>query len=844
MHTSSLFTVFLFRLKRLAALGCLLFTCSAPPALAVEVDRSFLTTQESEWLDTHAGKLRVAPEANYPPFSYLESGAWHGLSAEMAELLQNRLGTRFKILPAQNLDVILTNVQQGNSEIVTSLKETPERSRYLSFTQAYISVPTAIIVKAGFVGGNWPSTFVGMRVAVGKGYGVQNFLESNFPEVKLTLVPDDLDGMRKLSFGEVDAVIMDVASASFLIEREKISNLRIYEAFPYSYDLAFGVRKDLPILRTILAKTLVSIPEHDRQLIFDKWITLNQDPPSLIWKWIIRWRAVLTGIFAALTLVVALLWRLQRQRRIQEQKRAQYVRSLIEASPDPLVTICAEGKITDVNTATEMVTGVGRDKLVGSDFADYFTEPDKAREAYRQVFSRGTVTNYPLALRNTSGKVTDVLYNASVYRDAAGRVSGVFAAARDITEFKKAQDELAQYSKRLEERTVQLEHARAVAEAANLAKTTFLANMSHEIRTPMNGIIGMANILRRDGVTEKQAARLDKIDMSAQHLLSIINDILDISKIEAGKIYLEEAPLNVTALLSHAASTINERAKSKGLTVRVEAEGLPPNLRGDPTRLQQALLNLTINAVKFTEQGEVVLRLLKQEETAEHVAVRFEVTDTGIGIAPEALSRLFSTFEQADNSMTRKYGGTGLGLAITRSLAERMGGESGVESTQGVGSTFWFTARLKKGMEAVSPPPAPSAEAAPRLSLCHAGRRVLVVDDEPINCEVARNFLEEVELVVDTAQDGAEALAMAMQTPYAAIFMDMQMPNLNGLDATRQIRKLPGYQDIPIIAVTANAFPEDKVRCLESGMNDVLIKPFHPDMMYAKLRTWWSRGNA
>jgi PAS domain S-box-containing protein len=853
MHASSFLTVLQRRLKRLTTLACLLFICGAPPALAVEVDRSFLTAEESSWLDTHAEQLRVAPEGNYPPFSYVESGAWHGLSAEMAQLLQNRLGSRFKILPAQNLDLILTNVQQGHAEIVTSLKETPERSRFLSFTQAYISVPTAIIVKAGFAGGSWPNAFVGKRVAVGKGYGVQGYLESNFPAVKLTLVPDDLDGMRKLSFGEVDALIMDVASASFFIEREKIANLRIHETFPYSYDLAFGVRKDLPILRSILAKTLVSIPDHDRQLIVDKWITLSQDPPSLIWKWIIRWRALLSGIFAALIVGLGLLWRLQRQRRIQEQKRTQYVRSLIEASLDPLVTISAEGKITDVNTATEKVTGVGRDKLIGSDFVDYFTEPEKAREAYRQVFSQGAVTDYPLAIRNTSGQVTDVLYNASLYRDADGRVSGVFAAARDITEFKKAQDTLAQYSMRLEERTVQLEHAREVAVAANQAKTAFLANMSHEIRTPMNGIIGMANILRREGVTEKQAGRLDKIDISAQHLLSIINDILDISKIEAGKLYLDEAPLEVTTLLSNVVASITERVQAKGLTLRVEAESLPPNLLGDATRLQQALLNFSTNAVKFTERGEVVLRLRKLEETAAHVLIRFEVQDTGIGIAPEALSRLFNTFEQADNSMTRKYGGTGLGLAITRSLAERMGGQSGVESTLGVGSTFWFTARLRKDVEVLANAAAPTVEApsdaslpphAPLSPQRYAGHRVLVVDDEPINCEVARNFLEELGLVVDTAQDGVEAFTMAMHTPYAAIFMDMQMPNVNGLDATQLIRKLPDYPQTPIIAVTANAFPEDRARCLAAGMNDVLVKPFDPDKMFAILHRWWMPDKA
>jgi signal transduction histidine kinase len=394
---------------------------------------------------------------------------------------------------------------------------------------------------------------------------------------------------------------------------------------------------------------------------------------------------------------------------------------------------------------------------------------------------------------------------------------------------------------RVVERTAQHESAKLRAEAANIAKSAFLANMSHEIRTPMNGIIGMANILRREGVTSKQAQRLDTIDASAQHLLSVINDILDISKIEAGKFTLEQAPVVVSSLMANISSILSERVKDKGIHLLIEAGHLPHNLVGDPTRLQQALLNYATNAVKFTEKGTVTLRALKQEETADSVRVRFEVQDTGIGIAPEAMSRLFITFEQADNSMTRKYGGTGLGLAITKRLAELMGGEAGADSTADVGSTFWFTVKLAKGGEAVAALTETAVDAEAEIRRRYAGQRILVVDDEPVNREVALMQLEAVGLVADTANDGAEAVALAQKNSYAAIFMDMQMPKLNGLEATREIRQLPGCRDTPIIAMTANAFVEDKEQCLAAGMTDFLIKPFNPDDLFAILLRSLSR---
>ena len=477
------------------------------------------------------------------------------------------------------------------------------------------------------------------------------------------------------------------------------------------------------------------------------------------------------------------------------------------------------------------------DQVLGKTNVEIFGEElSLERREYSRLALAGALQKFETQEVSSDGRygIWEVQFIPDIQR---GEVRGYFKLATDITTSKRAQADLQTLN-------LELVAARDVAEDAAQAKSAFLANMSHEIRTPMNVIIGLTHLMLRDQHEPVTADRLTKVGDAAMHLLDIINDILDLSKIDAGKLVLAPVDFSVDALLARATALVTDGARRKGLALTVDRGDLPQALRGDALRLSQILVNLLSNAVKFTARGSVVLRCEVLAQAGDEWKIRFSVRDTGVGISPEAQERLFSPFEQADGSTTRRFGGTGLGLSIARELVQLMGGEVGVESELGRGSKFWFAARLQAaGRQQQMAPTPQQAVVASRgveqtLKDRHRNSRVLIADDNRINQELATELLRLVELQVEVADNGRIAVDMARRGGYDLILMDMQMPEMDGLEATRLIRTVPELDATPIVAMTASAFGADRDACLAAGMNDHIGKPVNPATLYEKLLRW------
>ncbi len=516
---------------------------------------------------------------------------------------------------------------------------------------------------------------------------------------------------------------------------------------------------------------------------------------------------------------------------------SQYSLSLIEASLDPLVTISPKGKITDMNQATANIMGINREKLTDTDFFDYFTEPQKAREVYQEVFANGSVADSPLTLRHKDGKLTDVLFNGSVYKDDRGNVLGAVVVARDITDQKRIATELteaivfAELATGLaEEAKIKAENATLIAENAVKAKQQFLSNMSHEIRTPMNAIIGFTKVLMKTDLSAKQKEYLTAIKISGDSLIVLINDILDLAKVDAGKITFEQIPFKMSLSISAMLHLFETKIQEKNLIlVKKYDEKIPEVLIGDPVRLHQIILNLVSNSVKFTSKGKIMVSIQLLSEDEEKVKIQFSISDTGIGIAVDKIDKIFENFQQASSGTARLYGGTGLGLAIVKQLVEHQGGSISVKSKIGEGSTFSFilTFRQTKADAEIEPEIV-------ELDTEITNVKVLVVEDIALNQLLMRTLLDDFGFECDIAANGKIAIEKLHAKSYDIILMDLQMPEMNGFEATEYIRNTMNSV-IPIIALTADVTTVDLAKCKAVGMNDYIAKPVDERLLYSKI---------
>lgn len=526
-----------------------------------------------------------------------------------------------------------------------------------------------------------------------------------------------------------------------------------------------------------------------------------------------------------------------------------YARSLIEASLDPLVTISTEGKITDMNKALTSITGKTREELTDTYFYSYFTEPQKAREVYEEIFAKGSVSDHLLTIRNST--LTDVLFNGSVYKDAQGEVLGAVVVARDFTEQKRIETELIEArvfaelataiaeeaklkaeeaTKAAEEATVIAERATLVAEEAVRSKQQFLSNMSHEIRTPMNAILGFTKVLFKTPLNYKQQEYLDAIKTSGDALIVLINDILDLAKVDAGKMTFEYVPFKLSGSISAMLQLFKLKIEEKNLRlVKVYDERIPAVIVGDPVRLNQVILNLISNAVKFTSQGTITFQIRMLREDDKKVTIEFSVADTGIGIPEDRLGSIFENFKQASVGTSRIYGGTGLGLAIVKQLVVPQGGTIKVISTPGVGSTFSFILEFEKTDETVE------SELEILEPIKYEKRiSILVAEDIALNQLLMQTVLDDFGFDCDIASNGRIAIGKLAHKNYDVILMDLQMPELDGFETTAYIRNTLKLQT-PIIALTADVTTADLAKCKSVGMNDYIAKPVNERLLYTKI---------
>ena len=765
-----------------------------------------LSADEQAWLNRHK-KIRLGIDPAWPPIEFIsELGEYQGISSEYMNHLSKLLAVKMSPMKTLSWAEVIEGVKAKKIDLLPALGRTESREQYLNFTEPYLSFPLVIFTRNDAAYINNLEDLKGKQILVVEAGYMHDILRQNHPDIPLMPVSDTEEALQLLVQGKGDAFVSNLMVATYVIAQRGFTNLKVAAPTQYTHDLHIGVRKDWPELIPILQKALDTLTAEQKTAFLQKWMAIRYDLSvnyTLLWQ-------VIAG--ALVIIFLGTLWSLQvRRQREALRVSEEQLHNILDSLPLSVFVSAENGAVVFVNRHGVEEIGIEKEQLLGRNIIDFYADPSLRPQLLERLKQASHIDTMEFQMLTGSGKRLDAL--VSLIRILFDDRPATLGMMLNITERKRAERELKK--------------AKEEAEQANQFKSQFLANMSHEIRTPMNAIIGMSYLALQSRLTPRQQDYVSKISVSAHSLLNIINDILDFSKIEEGMLTIETTSFKLDEVMESLANVVTMKAEEKGVEILFSRDPqLSCHLRGDPLRLGQVLINLTQNAVKFTEQGEVVVSARLLESENERLQVRFMVQDTGIGIDNEKLADLFDAFTQVDGSTTRKYGGTGLGLSISKQLVELMGGWISVESALGKGSTFSFTLSFEHSIECI--------EQKSSLDLDLTGLKVLVVDDNASAREVLQEMLESFSFQVTLAASGQEALAeLEAGHRHDLVLMDWRMPNMDGIETSRRIKSSDSLASLPtIIMVTAYGREEVMRQADQVGLEGFLVKPVNPSLLF------------
>ncbi len=830
-----------------------------------------LSKEEREWVKKNP-VIFVGVDLDFAPIEALDKDKQYiGVTADFLALVEKRTDLLFKIDHKHSWEKSIERIKAGEIHMLGAAVPSEQRRRFLNFSPPYAWLSGVIIVRKNVTEPMSLEKLAGMQVMVVHNYIWKDILETAYPELNIRPAPNIGTALKKVSFGMADAMVGYMATASHHIERLGISNLKISGETVSVLDICFAVNKEIPHLRNILDRVLEQTPEAQKKAILRKWISLELRPPR-DHKYFTR--ILFPGVIAGLLVLIGIIiWNrsLQRQviqrteklnQELTQRTRMEFAlreseekyRSIFGNIQDVYYEITPQGRLLEISPSIEKVIGYTRAMMVQNSLSSLFVNPEEFHKMLKKVIQEGQLKDHEALLTQPNGEMLNCSMNAILIKNLDRKPGKIIGSIRNITDRVKAQSALKlayhELEKRVEERTAELRNtnkelnkAKETADAGTLAKSSFLANMSHEIRTPLSGVISASELVMNESLPKKTARYIKLIHTSSHALLGVIDDILDFSKIEAGKLDMETHPFHLDQVLSRVTELFKPKMIEKQIQfIKQIAPDTPPHLIGDSFRLQQILTNLVSNAIKFTDRGgQITLGVsgTQGNHETDPVQISFLVADTGIGIASEHQDLLFTPFSQIDASTTRKYGGSGLGLSICGQLVEMMGGTITVESQPKKGSQFLFTIPLGLWTPLETDHPLPPLHGSPPTISAYRtllqGYRILVAEDTPTNQEITLAVLELVGIETLLVDTGTKAVAAIQDQRFDAILMDIQMPEMDGFEATRAIRRQKGQDQLPIIAMTAHTLKEDQAKCMAAGMNGYISKPVSQEKLFSTL---------